>query len=110
MKDETPLLPFSSSEVRAYGAIQMFGSDVPSNLPFRYSRFTVEPGRATTVDKHTVLEVWVVLAGTGRLCYDGIEFAVKAGDAVRFDSSRTHQIVNDGAKELSIFSFWWSSE
>jgi len=106
----TPLLPFTPEAFREYGSIRLFGPDAPATLPFRYSQFTVEPGRRTQVDQHKVLEVWVVISGNGRLIYDGQEFAVQAGDAIQFDPSRTHQIVNDTPAELKVFSFWWSNE
>lgn len=104
-----PFLPFSAPEEREYGSIRLFdpaaaGSD---RLPFSYSQFIVAPGSTSRRDQHEVLEVWVILSGAGRLLYDGGEYEVGPGDAVHFDPMRVHQVVNEGAEEMRVFSFWW---
>lgn len=104
-----PFLPFSAPEEREYGSIRLFdpsavGSD---SLPFSYSRFIVAPGSTSRRDQHEVLEVWVILSGTGKLLYDGGEYEVVPTDVVYFRPMRVHQVVNEGTEEMRVFSFWW---
>ena len=108
----SPFLPFAAAEPREYGSIRLFdaAAEGPAGLPFKYSRFLVSPGSASRRDQHEVQEVWVILSGHGKLLFDGGEFSVKPGDVVHFGSMRTHQVENEGAGDMEIFSFWWKRD
>jgi mannose-6-phosphate isomerase-like protein (cupin superfamily) len=107
-----PFLSFGPPQNREYGFIRLFDETAEAfgTLPFRYSRFTVAPGRTSNLDQHEVLEVWGVLSGRGKLTYEGSESQISAGDVVHFRSKKVHQVRNDGSDDLSIFSFWWKNE
>ena len=108
----SPFLPFGAPEDREYGSIRLFdaASEPALTLPFRYSRFTVAPGKTSRLDQHAVLEVWVVLAGAGTLRTDGVESPVTEGDVVHFTSMRVHQVTNNASENLEVFSLWWNGE
>ena len=108
----SPFLPFRATEEREYGAIRLFDdtSETTAGLPFKYSCFVVSPGSISRRDQHEVQEVWVILSGSGNLLVDGSLFRVKPGDVVHFDSMRTHQVENDGAGDIEVFSFWWNRD
>ena len=36
-------------------------------FPFKSSRFTIEPGGISPLDKHSVAELWIVIEGIGEL-------------------------------------------
>lgn len=107
-----PFLSFSPPERREYGSIRLYDETAEASgaLPFRYSRFTVAPGRTSNRDQHEVLEVWVVLSGQGKLTYEEGEFQIIAGDVVHFRSNKVHQVRNEGSDDLSVFSFWWKHD
>lgn len=108
-----PFLPFGPPEDREYGSIRLFdatATTMPDRPPFLYSQFTVAPGSTSRLDQHEVIEVWVFLSGTGKLLYDGGEYAVKPGDVVQFSSMRVHQVVNEGTEDMRVFSFWWKRD
>jgi mannose-6-phosphate isomerase-like protein (cupin superfamily) len=100
-----PHIELSESAERPYGAIRfLLAGTAP---PFRSSQFVVEPGRATSVDRHAVEEMWIVLSGTGTLLFEGTACPISPGDIIHFDSFQTHQVLNDGEGELVIISLWW---
>ncbi len=109
---DNPFLPFRPTEAREYGSIRLFdaASATTAALPFRYSKFVVAPGNTSRLDQHEVLEVWVILAGTGTLKTDGDESPVAGGDVVHFSSMRNHQVTNTGPDNLEVYSFWWKNE
>jgi mannose-6-phosphate isomerase-like protein (cupin superfamily) len=104
-----PFLTFRQSEEREYGSIRLYDSAAAGSdqLPFLYSQFVVAPGSTSRRDQHEVLEVWVILSGSGKLLYDGGEYKVGPGDVVHFNSMRVHQVMNEGPEEMRVFSFWW---
>jgi mannose-6-phosphate isomerase-like protein (cupin superfamily) len=112
LEHSSPVLPFAAAENREYGFIHLFDpvDELPRSLPFRYSKFTVAPGKTSRPDQHEVLETWVILSGEGRLFYDGRTLLVKVGDVVRFESQHVHRITNDGGADLTVFSFWWTRD
>ena len=77
--------------------------------PFKASRFTVETGCISPVDVHAVREIWMVSEGEGELTYDGRSLRIKAADVVYFEPHKPHQVKNDGAGTLVVYSVWWSS-
>jgi mannose-6-phosphate isomerase-like protein (cupin superfamily) len=79
-----------------------FASD--AEAPFELARWTVEPGTANDIDLHDAREVWLVIAGGGRVTWAGREMRLRAGEAVAFDSRVQHRIANDGEDPLRVFS------
>ena len=104
-----PVMLFVPLAERNYGSIELFDETfvTMNRLPFRYSRFHVGVGQQSNLDQHDVLEVWVILLGSGKLLYDGAVFPVAAGQVVQFGPQKPHQVSNDGATDLVVFSFWW---
>jgi mannose-6-phosphate isomerase-like protein (cupin superfamily) len=74
--------------------------------PFELARWTVEPGTASDSDSHDAREVWLVIAGQGRVTWAGDEKRLRAGEAIAFDSRVPHRIVNDGEYPLRVFSVY----
>jgi mannose-6-phosphate isomerase-like protein (cupin superfamily) len=107
----SPHLMFVAGAERPYGSIELLNEAAAAakSLPFRYSRFRVAPGRQSSLDQHDVLEVWIVVSGSGKLSYDDGTFPISAGQAVQFASGHPHQVLNDGTSDLVVFSFWWTA-
>lgn len=76
-------------------------------VPFRGGLFTVEPKCTSRQDVHTVRECWMIAQGKGQLTYDGHQVKVDQGDVLFFESTKSHQIYNDGEKPLVISTVWW---
>ena len=79
-------------------------------FPFKSSRFSVEPGGSSPPDNHSVVEMWIIVEGTGELIYNEKSFQVKAGDAVYFGPFHTHLIHNHSSQSLKVLSFWWPQQ
>jgi quercetin dioxygenase-like cupin family protein len=75
--------------------------------PFRASRFTVEPSGITPEDSHAVHEIWMIAEGEGVLLYDHQSLRVRASDVVYFEPPKAHQLKNDGAQTMVVYSIWW---
>lgn len=75
--------------------------------PFRASRFTVEPYSVTPEDSHEVHEIWMIAEGKGELLYDHQSLRVGPWDVVYFEPPKTHQLKNDGAQAMVVYSIWW---
>ena len=88
--------------------IELNPSDIPL-APFKSSRFTVEPGRTSQRDTHSVREMWMVAQGSGELFYDGQSYRLEPGNVVYFDPPKTHQLKNDGTETFMAFSIWWKA-
>ncbi len=78
-----------------------------SQIPFKMSRFRVDPGCRTEPDTHAVHEIWCVASGAGELTYDSQAVRVEEGDAVYFAPHKTHEILNDRNESLEVCSIWW---
>jgi mannose-6-phosphate isomerase-like protein (cupin superfamily) len=76
-------------------------------LPFRSSRFTIEPGGSSPPDRHSVAEMWIVIEGAGELKYKTRSVELKAGDVVYFEPFSTHMVQNHSDACLKVLSFWW---
>lgn len=61
---------------------------------------TVEPGSAQDRHGHPPEQVYVVVAGEGRMHVDGDERRVVAGDLVHVPSGAEHGVANDGDAPL----------
>ena len=86
------------------------GKELPARCPVHSARFVVEPGAATDVDVHDVLEAWTVVSGTGVLVSQGARHALSAGDVVHFPSRIDHLLVNESDAPIEVVSFWWSGD
>lgn len=109
--DRGPQLSFLAPEQAGAGMlvheIDLIGQGGP-RAPFKASRFTVEPGCVSPPDSHAVREIWMVAEGEGELLYDDRPVRIKAADVVYFEPHKTHQVKNDGARTLVVYSVWWS--
>lgn len=64
----------------------------------------VPPGADIGLHTHTMdnEELYVVIAGRGRMTVDGVQFVVGPGDVVVNRPGGTHGLVNDGDEELRL--------
>jgi mannose-6-phosphate isomerase-like protein (cupin superfamily) len=63
----------------------------------------VPPGRKTIVHRHHASEeIYHVTAGAGSMCLDGDWFDIAAGDSIRIDPGRPHQLHNTGTATLVV--------
>ncbi len=78
-----------------------------SLAPFKASRWTLRAGEQTDWDRHDVLEIWMVAAGSGSVWRGEQETAVAPGDVVFMPSQVPHRLHNPGPETMSLFSVWW---
>lgn len=78
-----------------------------SSAPFKASRFTVESGCSSPVDSHSVREIWIIASGEGEVIYDGQAVRVRTDDVLYFEPFKTHELRNDSAEKIVVFSIWW---
>lgn len=105
-----PKLPNGISEPRGPGVELMkldIGPEGSRTAPFSASRFSVEPGSATRLDRHEARECWMIVSGEGTLFYEGRSVRVQEHDVLYFEPNVAHQAHNDGTVPLVIFSLWW---
>lgn len=81
--------------------------DGRSVAPFRASRWSVRPGEWSNWDRHDVLEIWMVAAGTGSVWREEHETIVGPGDVVFMPRQVAHRLHNTGSATMSLFSVWW---
>jgi quercetin dioxygenase-like cupin family protein len=76
--------------------------------PFGISRFSVDPGASSPLDRHDDSEIWLLAAGTGILGYGDHEtYEVKAGDILQLAPNTSHLLTNTGSQPILVFSIWW---
>ena len=106
-RQQQPALDYLEAENPAAGMrlteLELFRS----GAPFKASRFTVEPGCSSPVDSHSVREIWIIAKGKGEVVYDGHAVRARADDVFYFEPFKTHQLRNDGAGKMVVFSVWW---
>jgi mannose-6-phosphate isomerase-like protein (cupin superfamily) len=103
-----PLLPPRSS---AQGVEVMeldFDASPAKRRPFSASRFTLEPGSRSRLDRHAAHECWMIAAGSGTLVFEERSVPIRSGEVCYFPPFASHQAYNDGSGRLEIFSVWWS--
>lgn len=76
-------------------------------LPFKASRFTLQPGTMSERDEHEVLELWILQGGSGVLYSGDTAIVLSPGDAVFFSSLVPHQVVATSTEPLKVLSIWW---
>ncbi|MER5623945.1 XRE family transcriptional regulator [Streptosporangium sp. NPDC002544] len=65
-------------------------------------RVEIPPGRHSKDARHSGEEWLHVLSGSARLALDGEPITLNEGDAVQFDSGRTHSLANDGEDTATV--------
>lgn len=78
--------------------------------PFRMAHFSIKPGYASPLDQHAAREIWIVIAGQGRLSYDNQTIELRVGDTLYYDPHKVHQVRNDSSVVLEICSIWWNRQ
>ena len=109
MGPHVPSLAGTSSAPGVSVAEADLGGAATPAPPFRASRFGVDVGHRSRVDRHAAHECWMVAAGEGTVIFEGRPFRIRGGDVCYFPPFTTHQAHNDGAARLEIFSVWWSA-
>ena len=109
MQEQISFKPPASSRPGVFLEEAEFSFEGVRSVPFQGGKFTVEPGRTSKPDTHTVAECWMVAKGEGVLTYDGSEIRVSAGEFVYFEPMKTHQVSNEGDELLVIYTVWWDS-
>ncbi|MFH7334887.1 class I tRNA ligase family protein [Streptomyces sp. KHY 26] len=95
---------YDASALRAALGIGMSGID---GLGVGAAWGRVEPGRATTPDRHDETEVFVITAGHGDVVVDGVRHSVAAGTVVGFEPFETHVLENTGDEDLVFATLYW---
>jgi len=108
--ENVPKLPFLPEKCLSLG-VQVQEIDLAVSVSpkpsFRASRITVEPNCSSSAENHFVHEMWVVLQGKGKLCYDNQEIELNQDNFVYFEPYKTHQLINDGSETMVVFSIYW---
>ncbi|GAA4782240.1 cupin domain-containing protein [Lysobacter hankyongensis] len=106
---DPPYLRFHPAEAMGHGSVvnEFMLAALAERPGFSGSRFSVEPGARTPVDRHAVAEIWMVAEGAGELDYDGRVVALAAGQVVHFAPFESHSLHNTGATPMMVFSIWW---
>jgi mannose-6-phosphate isomerase-like protein (cupin superfamily) len=105
-----PMLEFLSAEQLTEGVFVKSVDYAERKKPFTMTYFEVQPGCTTPLDKHDVIECWIILRGTGELKYNQQILPAKVHDIFYFDSQQTHQITALSDEALLICSIYWSSQ
>lgn len=71
------------------------------------SIFVVDPKGRTAPDRHSVTELWVVAAGTGRIHCGAVTEDVQPGDAFLIGSDQEHVFENTQETPATVVSVWW---
>jgi mannose-6-phosphate isomerase-like protein (cupin superfamily) len=108
-------LVFGAVDVSSYARIEAFttldGSEIrewagPVSIPARnqsLAEATIPVGGATTAHYHRLTEeLYLVIAGTGRLVIDGEEREVGEGDCALIPPGAVHKLFNTGPAPLRI--------
>jgi quercetin dioxygenase-like cupin family protein len=74
---------------------------------FKVAEFQLEPGSQSSVDSHSVQEIWIVTHGAGLLHSNGKTKQLTQGNAVHFPSHIDHWIENNGTTQLRLITIWW---
>jgi len=79
-------------------------TDLRKRHPFDVEILRVEPGhRPYPFHSHSAQwEFYYVLSGRGAMRHDNGSSAIVAGDAMLFEPGEAHQVINDGAQDLTI--------
>ncbi|HET9168894.1 MAG TPA: class I tRNA ligase family protein [Actinospica sp.] len=67
----------------------------------------VAPGVSSDPHQHDEIEMFVVVAGTGWVTFDGRRIRVEPGTVCQFEPFETHVIENDGDVDLVFFDLYW---
>ncbi|MFI5551978.1 class I tRNA ligase family protein [Streptomyces sp. NPDC051738] len=67
----------------------------------------VAPGVTSDPHQHDEIEMFVVVAGTGWVAFDGRRIRVEPGTVCQFEPFETHVIENDGDVDLVFFDLYW---
>jgi mannose-6-phosphate isomerase-like protein (cupin superfamily) len=79
------------------------------SAPFSLSRFQLQPGARSPLDRHAETELWLIATGRGTLsAHDGAyEREVAPGEIVAFSPEVSHTLHNTGSEPLLVFAVWW---
>jgi mannose-6-phosphate isomerase-like protein (cupin superfamily) len=103
-----PVLPPRSS-AQGVEVVELDLDAAPAkSRPFCASRFTLEAGARSHLDRHAAHECWMIAAGSGTLLFEDRSVPVRGGEVCYFPPFASHQVRNDGPGRLEIFSVWWS--
>lgn len=98
--DEIDGRPVAMAGVRDVEMRMLVGrDDGAENFSMRH--FTVAPGGHTPRHEHGYEHEVFVLAGQGRVEFDGETHPIRAGDALLVEPNRIHQFTNDSEDTLA---------
>lgn len=85
---------------RPWGSYEVLSDEVDHKV----KRIVVRPGGRLSYQRHhRRSEHWFVVSGTGGLVLDGVEKALRPGDAVDIPAGTAHRIENPDADEPLVF-------
>jgi methionyl-tRNA synthetase len=67
----------------------------------------VAPGVTSDPHQHDEIEMFVVVAGTGWVAFDGRRIRVEPGTVCQLEPFETHVVENDGDVDLVFFGLYW---
>ncbi|HEV2783897.1 MAG TPA: cupin domain-containing protein [Actinophytocola sp.] len=76
-------------------------------VPFKASYWSVPPGGRSPEESHAVHEIWFVAGGQARLNLGSGAMDIRGGQAVYIVPHTSHEAINDGTTDLTVFSVWW---
>lgn len=72
--------------------------------------FRVPAGKMTCMDEHKVREVWIVLAGRGKLFRGEQEHEVLPGSIFGFAPFQPHQLFASLEQAVTVTNIWWKDD
>ena len=80
------------------------------NAPFEGAWVVLVPGASTEPHSHHEFEIFLAASGTARICSDGRQSPFVAGDTAYLAPGETHQIINVGDDDFTMYGVWWDPQ
>ncbi|WNV85220.1 cupin domain-containing protein [Umezawaea sp. Da 62-37] len=75
--------------------------------PFQGAWCVLRPGDVSMAHAHHDHEIFIVMAGRGRVVGDGQEHEISGGDIAFMRPGTTHHVLNHGDEDFSYYAIWW---
>lgn len=98
-QSEIPIVPVDMEGAEKVGKqVLMSAADGTPNFAMR--RFTVQPGGNTPLHTHDSEHEVFVLAGQGKLVFEGDDYTLRPGSFAYVDPGHEHQFINTGSEDF----------
>ncbi len=108
----TSLINFNEKVSRETGSVFEFTkfADSANQIPFNIGLLTISPQGESILDKHEAREIWIVIAGSGKLIRSDGEFEIVEKNIIYFEANISHKVKNlSETVSLVLYSIWWKS-